>query len=338
MKNSILILIILLTFSCANTRVIDIKSPIEVTKYMNTITEAELKEHLYIIASDSMQGRETGSLGQQKTAKYLVSQYKKNEITHPTSLENYSQKVPSKALKARNGKYLNDSENICAFIKGSKNPEEIIVISAHYDHVGTKDGQVFYGADDNGTGTAALLEVAQAFQIAAKEGRGPKRSILFLHVTGEEHGLLGSKYYSENPIFPLANTVSDINIDMIGRRDPEHSQTNNYVYAIGAERLSSDLYNILVAVNDKYTKLDVDFRYTETNDPSNYYRRSDHYNFAKFGIPSVFFFNGVHADYHRATDTPDKIEFDALRKRAQLTFVLAWELANRENRIMVDKI
>jgi Zn-dependent M28 family amino/carboxypeptidase len=337
MKKSILILILLLTFSCANTRVFEIKSPTDATKYLNTITEDELKEHLYIIASDSMQGRETGSVGQKKAANYLVSQYQKNDISFPESLVSYSQKVPSKSLKARNGQYLNESENICAFIKGTEKPEEIIVLSAHYDHVGTKNGQVFYGADDNGTGTAALLEIAQAFKIAAKEGHGPKRSILFLHVTGEEHGLLGSKYYSENPIFPLANTVSDINIDMIGRRDPEHSQTNNYVYAIGAERLSSDLYNILVAVNEKYTKLEVDFRYTATNDPGNYYTRSDHYNFAKFGIPSVFFFNGVHADYHRATDSADKIEFDALKKRTQLAFVLAWELANRENRIVIDK-
>ncbi|WP_366184463.1 M28 family peptidase [Flavobacterium ovatum] len=337
MKKSILILIVLLTFSCANTRVFEIKIPSDTTKYLNTITEAELKEHLYIIASDSMQGRETGSLGQKKAANYLVSQYQKNDISYPESLSNYSQKVPSKSLKARNGQYLNDSENICAFIKGTEKPEEIIVLSAHYDHVGSRNGQVFYGADDNGTGTAALLEIAQAFKIAAKEGNGPKRSILFLHVTGEEHGLLGSKYYSENPIFPLANTVSDINIDMIGRRDSDHSQNNNYVYAIGAERLSSDLYNILVAVNEKYTKLDVDFRYTANNDPSNYYTRSDHYNFAKFGIPSVFFFNGVHPDYHRSTDTADKIEFDALKKRTQLAFVLAWELANRENRIVVDK-
>ncbi|WP_418262343.1 M28 family metallopeptidase [Flavobacterium faecale] len=337
MKNKIFILIVLLTLSCANVRLTETKTVVDASTYMNSITENELKEHLYIIASDSMQGRQTGSLGQKKAADYLAKHYQKNEIPYPESLQTYFQKVPSKALRTRNGQYLNESENVCAFIKGTEKPEEIIVLSAHYDHIGTKNELIFNGADDNGTGTAALLEIAQAFKIAEKNGHKPKRSILFLHVTGEEHGLLGSKYYSENPIFPLANTVSNINIDMIGRRDVEHSKSNNYVYAIGAERLSTELYNMLVATNEKYTKLDIDYRFTADYDPNQYYTRSDHYNFAKHGIPSVFFFNGVHADYHRATDTPDKIELDALKKRTQLAFVLAWELANRENRIKVDK-
>ncbi|GIZ09808.1 M28 family peptidase [Flavobacterium sp. UMI-01] len=336
MKKSIFLFIVLVVISCANTKIIEPKTVVDATKYVTSISEHDLKEHLFIIASDSMQGRQTGSIGQKKTARYLASQYVKNEITAPDQAVNYFQKVPSTALRTRNGQYLDESENVCAFIKGSKKPEEIIVISAHYDHIGTKNGQIFYGADDNGSGTSALLEIAQAFKLAEKDGHKPLRSILFLHVTGEEHGLLGSKFYSENPLFPLANTVSNINIDMIGRRDTEH-QTNNYVYAIGAERLSTELYNIVVATNKKYIQLDIDFRFTADYDPNQYYTRSDHYNFAKHGIPSVFFFNGVHADYHRSSDTPDKIEFDALKKRTQLAFVVAWELANRENRIKVDK-
>ena len=336
MKKLILIITASLTFSCANTKVADVKTPSLVSKYLKTITETELKQHLYIIAADSMQGRETGSIGQKKAGEYLISQYQKNNIPYPDNLTNYLQKIPSSALKTRKGEYLNESENICAFIKGSEKPEEIIIISAHYDHIGIKNGTIFNGADDDGSGTVALLEIAQAFKIAQSEGHGPKRSILFLHVTGEEHGLLGSKYYSENPLFPLKNTVSNINIDMIGRRDKEHSLSNNYVYVIGAERLSTDLYNIVVATNNANTQLDLDFRYTANYDPSHYYERSDHYNFYKNGIPAVFFFNGVHADYHKSTDTVEKIEFDALTKRAQLAFVVAWELANRENRITVD--
>ena len=179
--------------------------------------------------------------------------------------------------------------------------------------------------------------MAKAFAKAKKQGHGPKRSILFLHVTGEEHGLHGSRYYSENPLFPIANTITDINIDMIGRRDVEHAQTNNYVYVIGADRLSSDLHNIVVEQNEKYTKIDLDFKFNDPKDPNHFYERSDHYNFAKHGIPSVFFFNGVHEDYHGKGDEPEKIEYDALTKRTKLAFSIAWELANRENRPVVDK-
>jgi Zn-dependent M28 family amino/carboxypeptidase len=182
-----------------------------------------------------------------------------------------------------------------------------------------------------------LLEIAEAFQKAKKDGHGPKRSILFLHVTGEEHGLLGSSYYSENPLFPMENTITDINIDMIGRRDEAHANTNNYVYVIGADRLSSDLDNITTTANKKYVQMELDYKYNDPADPNHFYERSDHYNFAKYGVPSVFIFNGVHADYHQKTDTPDKIEYDALTKRAQLAFTIAWELANRENRPVVDK-
>jgi Zn-dependent M28 family amino/carboxypeptidase len=198
-------------------------------------------------------------------------------------------------------------------------------------------GLLYNGADDDGSGTVALLEIAQAFQKAKKEGHGPKRSILILHVTGEEHGLHGSRYYSENPLFPLANTVADVNIDMIGRRDEAHKDSNNYVYVIGSDYLSTDLYNICEAVNTKYTKLNLDYKYNDRKDKNRFYYRSDHYNFAKNGIPSVFLFNGVHADYHKATDEVDKIEFDALTKRTQYAFAIAWEIANREARLVVDK-
>jgi Zn-dependent M28 family amino/carboxypeptidase len=203
--------------------------------------------------------------------------------------------------------------------------------------VGIKNGEVYNGADDDGSGTVALLEISKAFQKAKREGHDPKRSILFLHVTGEEHGLLGSSYYSENPLFPMKNTITNINIDMIGRRDEAHANTNNYVYVIGADRLSTDLDNITATANKKYIQMDLDYKYNDRADPNHFYERSDHYNFAKNGVPSVFIFNGVHEDYHRKTDTPDKIEYDALAKRAQLAFAVAWELANREKRPVVDK-
>ena len=323
--------------SCQGTKEVTSKILLSPIKYNNTITAEELKTHLYIVAADSMQGRQTGSIGQKKAGKYLISQYQKERIPFPKGAQNYYQHVPAAFLNANRNGNLPDTENIWAYIEGSEKPDEIIVISAHYDHVGTKDDAIFNGADDDGSGTVALLEIAQAFQLAKKEGHGPKRSILFLHVTAEEHGLHGSRYYTENPLFPLQNTVANINIDMIGRRDDAHPDSNNYVYLIGADRLSSELDQISKTVNEKYVQLNLDFRYNALNDPNNFYRRSDHYNFAKNNIPSVFIFNGVHADYHRITDTPDKIEYDALTKRAQLAFNIAWELANRENRIVVDQ-
>jgi Zn-dependent M28 family amino/carboxypeptidase len=200
-----------------------------------------------------------------------------------------------------------------------------------------KNGEVYNGADDDGSGTVALLEIAQAFMQAKKDGYGPKRSILFLHVTGEEHGLHGSRYYSENPLFPIASTIADLNIDMIGRRDDAHKDNGNYVYLIGSDRLSTDLHNINEAANKKYTHLALDYTFNARNDPNQFYFRSDHYNFAKKGIPIIFYFNGVHDDYHQPGDEPQKIEYNLLAKRAQLVFATAWELANRENRPVVDK-
>lgn len=337
-KTALLSLLFIVCVSCVSPKLITSEyiTP-DPTKYMNTITADELKTHLYIVASDSMEGRETGSAGQKKAGVYLIKQYKKENIPFPKGAQNYYQKVPAEFLNARRNDNLGDSENIWAFIEGSEKPDEVLVISAHYDHVGMKDGEVYNGADDDGSGTVALLEIAQAFETAKKEGHGPKRSILFLHVTGEEHGLLGSRFYSENPLFPIANTITNINIDMIGRRDEAHASTNNYVYVIGADRLSTDLDNICKIANAKYVKLDLDYKFNNPMDPNHFYERSDHYNFAKNGIPSVFFFNGVHADYHKAGDEPDKIEYDALAKRAKLAFVTAWELANRENRPVVDK-
>lgn len=330
-------LLLALCISCGITKEAMGQDNSDPTKYMATITANELKTHLYIVASDGMEGRQTGSAGQKRAGVYLISQYVKNGIPFPKGASSFYQRIPAAYLNAKRDEGLSDSENIWAFIEGSEKPKEVVVISAHYDHVGVKNGDVYNGADDDGSGTVALLEIAEAFEIAKKEGHGPKRSILFLHATGEEHGLHGSRFYSENPLFPLANTVTDINIDMIGRRDEAHADSNNYVYLIGADRLSTDLNNICLAANDKYTQMDLDFKYNDPMDPERFYERSDHYNFAKHGIPSVFIFNGVHADYHQKSDTPDKIEYDALAKRAQLAFTVAWELANRENRPVVDK-
>jgi len=232
-----------------------------------------------------------------------------------------------------------DSENVAAMIKGSTKPNEYIIISSHLDHIGVNaDGQINNGADDDGSGTVALLEIAEAFKNAADEGKGPERSVVFLHVTGEEKGLLGSKYYTDyKPIVPLANTVANLNIDMIGRIDPKREGDRNYVYLIGSDKLSTELHELSEAVNSKFMNIELDYTYNDENDPNRFYYRSDHYNFAKNNIPIIFYFNGTHDDYHRPGDTPDKINYDLLKNRTQLVFHTAWEVANRAKKVLVDK-
>lgn len=300
-----------------------------------SIKADELKKNLTIIAADDMQGRDTGSEGQKKAGKYIIDFYKNIGVSYPNALGSYYQIVPKEALKSR-GRELPESENILAFIEGTEKPDEIIVVSAHYDHVGTKNGVVYNGADDDGSGTVAVMEIAEAFQQAKKAGKGPKRSILFLHVTGEEHGLLGSKYYADHPVYEMKNTVVDLNIDMIGRSDKEN-EGKNYVYVIGSEMLSSELKVINEAANKITHNLELNYKYDDPKDPMRLYYRSDHYNFAKSGVPVAFYFDGIHADYHQPTDDVDKIDFPLLQKRTQLVFATAWELANRDARIVVDK-
>jgi len=227
------------------------------------------------------------------------------------------------------------SENILGFIEGTDLKEEIVVLSAHYDHIGYDNGQVCNGADDDGSGTVSVLEIAQAFALAKKEGKSPRRSILFLNVSGEEKGLLGSQFYTENPIYPLTNTIADLNIDMIGRTDNNHDN-DQYVYLIGSDRLSSDLDVIARQCNKLYAQLELDYTYNAESDPNKFYYRSDHYNFAKKNIPVIFYFSGVHEDYHKPTDDVEKILFPKTAQIARLIFHTAWELANRDDRPQLD--
>ncbi|MAZ26278.1 MAG: peptidase M28 [Cytophagaceae bacterium] len=305
-------------------------SKVDPMKYAETITASDLKDLLYVYASDEFEGRETGEPGQKKAVEFLKAFYEDHKI-QPAIEGNYFQTVPESFFRPGSG--IKASENVLAFIKGSTKPDEILVISSHLDHIGiTDDGVVNNGADDDGSGTVSVLEIAQAFQKAVKDGYRPKRSILFLHVTGEEKGLYGSRYYTENPVFPLANTIADLNIDMVGRKDYDHPNDDNYIYLIGSSMLSTELHDVSEEMNNKYLNMNLDYKYDAPDDPNRFYYRSDHYNFAKNNVPVIFYFNGVHDDYHKPTDTPDKIEYPLMAKRAKLIFLTAWELANRENR------
>ncbi|MFM2134898.1 MAG: hypothetical protein RL021_298 [Bacteroidota bacterium] len=230
-------------------------------------------------------------------------------------------------------------ENIPFVVIGSEKPDEYVSVTAHYDHLGVRGDTVYYGADDDASGTSVVIELARIFSLAAANGAAPLRSILFMPVSGEEKGLLGSRYYSENPLVPLNQTVAEVNIDMIGRIDHEHDSLGNkdYIYVIGSDKLSSELHAINEQANREHVGLLLDYRYNVPGEPNRFYFRSDHYNFAKHGVPSIFYFNGKHVDYHKPSDTMDKIDLEVMEKRTRLIFHTVWELANRPERIVVDR-
>jgi hypothetical protein len=229
-----------------------------------------------------------------------------------------------------------ESSNVIGVLEGTDKKEEYVVLTAHYDHLGKRGDVVFNGADDDGSGTVSVIEMAEAFAEAKKKGKGPRRTIVFMTVSGEEKGLWGSEYYGDNPIYSLEKTTVNLNTDMVGRIDPSYKGDSlNYVFVIGEDKLSSDLLKITDSINTHF-KMELDRRYNDPKDPNRFYYRSDHYNFAKKGVPIIFYFNGVHKDYHRESDTVEKINFDVMEKRVRLIFTTAWVMANRENMLKRD--
>lgn len=346
-KLNILILILSISVSCSQENNSD--------KYAESITSKELSELLYEFASDEFEGRNTGEAGQKLAVNFIRDFYKANDIVKAENTEDYFQKflvdfserqvanpnninpLESSSIDEENIDWVK-TENVAAIIEGDVYPNEYIVLTAHLDHVGIEDGEIYNGADDDGSGSMALLEIAQAFKLAELDGNRPKRSIVILHVSAEEKGLLGSRYYAENPLYPLNETITNLNVDMIGRTDPtRESDNDNYIYLIGTDRLSSMLHETSEKVNSRTVNLELDYRFNAWDDPNRFYERSDHFNFAKNNIPVIFYFSGTHEDYHGPGDTPDKIRYDLLTQRSRLIFHTAWELANMDKRIEVDQ-
>jgi RpiB/LacA/LacB family sugar-phosphate isomerase len=229
--------------------------------------------------------------------------------------------------------------NVVGILPGSESPysKECIAVTAHYDHIGWVDGQINNGADDDGSGTVTLIELAEACATAARDGFAPRRTMLFMAVVGEEKGLLGSEWYSEHPVWPLDFTVANLNIDMIGRTDAAHPDNERYVYLIGSDRLSTELHAVSETVNARFTQLVLDYTFNAEDDPNRFYYRSDHYNFARKGVPVIFYFSGVHEDYHKPGDDAHKIRYGKMSEIGQLIFHTAWQLANQDRRIKVDR-
>jgi Peptidase family M28/PA domain len=253
--------------------------------------------------------------------------------------------VPAKIIKANTLLELNkkvqmlQSTNVLGYVEGSDKKDEWLIITAHYDHLGKRGDVIYYGADDDGSGTVGVLEIAEAFAKAKAAGNGPRRNVLIMTVSGEEKGLWGSEFYSDNPSVPLDKVTADLNIDMIGRVDTERksADTLNYIYVVGDDKLSTELKPLSEGANKKYVKMTLDYKFNDPNDKEQIYFRSDHYNFARKGVPVIFYYDGMlQADYHKPTDTPDKIYYDLMTKRARLVFHTAWEMANRNEMMNRD--
>jgi hypothetical protein len=268
-----------------------------------------------------------------KTLKQLREEALQNQEFTPIFIDNATVTIDTKVIQETK-----QTENVLGLLPGSDPvlKAQVVAFTAHYDHLGKdRDGVIYPGADDNSSGTTAVLELAEAF---VKNPVKPKRSLLFMTVTGEEKGLFGSQYYVTNPIIPLNQTIADLNMDMIGRIDTIHgaNKDTNYIYVIGSDKISLELDSLLHAANAESEQLKLDYKYNDEQDPERFYYRSDHYNFAKNGVPIVFFFDGIHADYHKPTDTADKILFERMGKICRMIYDLGWKLGNF-NRLLIKK-
>lgn len=326
------------------------------TKFANegAITPDRLRAHLELVASDEMGGRDTPSLGLDITCKYLAAQLKLWGATPGGDNGTFFQKI--KLVKGRMAKDASVvpgeegvtwTQNVVAIVPGSDPTlkSEYVAFGAHSDHVGQRTSgegdRIYNGADDDGSGTVSILEIAHAFLT----GKRPKRSLLFVWHCGEEKGLWGSSYFTDNPTVDLKKVIAQLNIDMIGRSKPA-GDTNpankvltgpNDIYVVGSTKMSTDLQKTSEAVNKSFLKLGFDYKYDDPKDRENIFYRSDHYNYARKGIPIIFYFDGVHEDYHQVGDEVDKIDFEKMSKVAQTVYATGWTLANNAKRPVVDK-
>jgi hypothetical protein len=232
------------------------------------------------------------------------------------------------------------TQNVAAVLEGTDPnlKHEYVVFSAHYDHLKTSPGgEIYPGADDDGSGTTSVLTIAHAMSLER-----PKRSVLVMFHAGEELGLLGSEYNTDYaPVVPLKQMVADLNIDMIGRSkapgdnatEDEHLTDANTVYLVGSNRISPELHQLSEETNAQFQKMKLDYHYNDPGDPERIYFRSDHWNYAKHGIPIIFYFDGTSVDYHRPTDTIEKIDFTKMTKVARLVFETGWRIANLDHRL-----
>jgi len=299
-----------------------------VRRGLETITAADVKRRIGIIADDSMRGRDTPSPGLEATARYIASEFRSFGLKPGGDSGTFIQRypIPGGSPDRKPGTRVRTAPNVVGILEGSDPvlKDEFIVLSAHMDHVGVgapvNGDSIYNGADDDASGTTGVIELAEAL---STPGARPKRSVLFLTVSGEEHGLWGSGWFSEHSPVPIAQIVADLNIDMIGRN------WKDTIVVIGKE------HSDLGATVDRVTKAHPELRMKAIDDiwpEENFYFRSDHYNFARKGVPILFFFNGTHPDYHGPNDEPDRIDAEKESRIVRLVYLTTQEVGNAAQR------
>jgi hypothetical protein len=301
----------------------------ELPNFAASIMESDLQQHIRVLAADSMQGRQTGTEGAFMAADYIAGQFERINLGRPydsTYFQPFISHTPG--------------VNVVGVIEGSDRKEEALVISAHYDHLGVFNGNIYNGADDNASGVAALLEIAEAFAAMARNGYLPRRTVVFIAFDAKERQMAGSAYYAGNPLYPLSRTIANLNIDAVGRVEGSPNGQRNYLLLVGANRVSSDLQDISDYVN-RSRGINLSLDYTFYNSPTFsdiFYLFSDQYHFGKHRVPVIYYMDGLHDSLNKPADREEYIDYKVLRSRTQLIFYTAWELANREGRLKKDLI
>jgi Peptidase family M28 len=294
-----------------------------------------------ITASPAMIGTLFG--GEKLTGAEVMSRAFARTATDPFELG--KDKILSVTIAANSEKLR--TQNVVGILEG-RDPvlrNEYVAVGAHYDHIGIRPGSgdtIYNGADDDGSGTVAVLAIAEAF---ARQRTRPRRSLLFVWHAGEEKGLWGSALVTKFPPVPIERIVAQINIDMIGRsRPPGDTKPANQrltgpdeIYIVGSTMMSTELGELAAHVNEGYLGLTLNRKYDDPKDPERIYFRSDHYNYAKRGVPVLFFFDGVHEDYHRPSDSVDKIDFAKMEKVTRTIYAIAARVADLPSRPRIDK-
>ena len=366
MKRNLSVLLLLLALVSPSAFGQAIKVTPDEKKIAEGVTAKQLSDYLYFVASDEMEGRDTPSRGLDTTAKFIAMNLSRWGFKPAGDNGTFFQRIPLQLKSVRGdgtpvysadesnkGKEAGEdtkwTQNVVAIWEG-KDPvlkNEMVAIGAHYDHVGIHNDfpgpdKIFNGADDDGSGTVAVLSIAEALAHAPKR---PKRSVLFVWHCGEEKGLWGSHYFNKFPTVDITKVIAQLNIDMIGRtRKPDDTNPKdndltgeNAIYVIGSEMMSSTLGSIVKDTNRGYLKLAYDYKYDDPKDPNRFFFRSDHFNYAMNGIPISFWFDGVHEDYHKPGDEPQKIDYNKMERVARTILITLWNLTELKERPKVDK-
>ena len=298
-----------------------------------TFDEAQLLTDLRILAADDMEGRGTGTAGSERARAYIISRLE--EIGIEMIGDSYEHDFEYNGRRDPSATY--NGTNVVGRIEGTSDSDRTMVLTAHYDHLGMRYGEIWNGADDNASGVSAMLEIAHALVQDTIAGNRPARSVIFVGFTAEEVGLRGSQYFVEHAPVDLTSISAVLNIDMVGRRDDRHRRDDPYIYMIGTRLHSQMLGDLVDASAENSDDLDVDFHFNSRRRQMAFYQRSDQWHFARYGVPALMAFAGTHPDYHTHRDVVDDIELDLLTPRVRYLTGLTRDLANAAEAMVRDR-